>query len=286
MTEQVSYGLDWLRGTMIADNEIKHDARNKAQKILGELEWLDSKHAPFSYREGVECKYAGIHWHEEHPEFGLMWNSSGAQLSAARAAGIDPVRVLNELREQGWKMTRLDLAMDIYNAGGRPREMFNARKDGDLKTKSKHYSIVQSRDDAGVSGETVYFGARQSKVYIRVYDKAAERGKNGDCIRVEIELKQDRAESAALSVYEQGLPRTMASILREQFLYGLPDWITKALELQFELVKMELSKDTNFEKWFQGTVIPAIEKAVRTGVPDAEAMIRKAVAAGRQAHGK
>lgn len=286
LTKQASYGMDWIRAVIIADNTLKHDVRNKAQELFGDVEWVESATTPFSYNHGVECEFAGFYWHEDHPEFGIMCDMSGSRLSAARREKIAPINVLGGLYEQGWKFKRIDLAMDVYEGGGRPREMYNEWQKGAIKTKARKVTIIQSRTQSGVDGETVYFGSRQSDVMVRVYDKAAERGHDADCIRVELECKGDRAIQVAESVYEQGTVKTIAALLREQFTQGLPDWITKAIDYEFQIVAMAASTDTNFERWFTGTVIPAIEKAVRTGVPDAELLIRQAVSAGRAAHGK
>lgn len=57
--------------------------------------------------------------------------------------------------------------------------------------------------DDDIQGLTVYVGSRKSALYIRIYDKAAERGYHpSEChwVRVEIQMRDDRAMMAARSV--------------------------------------------------------------------------------------
>jgi len=285
MTKQAGYIVDWLRATIVVQTSAVYTVRNKLQELFGEVEWQEAAAVPFSYNHGVECEYAGVYWHSEHPEFGLMLDMSGSRLARLREAGIHDGQIIQGAHDQGWTFTRIDIAMDVFNTGARPRGLYNAWTRGDMTTRARRAGIIQSSTVSGVAGETVYFGSRQSDTMLRVYDKAAEMGQAGDRIRLEWELKRERANAAAMSVVDQGIPRTLAALFREQITAGLPEWIQSAVDVEFEVIRIEGAKDTNFERWFLGTVLPAIAKAVRVGVPDVEGLIERAVQSGRAGHG-
>jgi hypothetical protein len=283
--KQAAYAVDWIRGTIVVNATAQSDVRNRLQELFGEVRWERAASIPFSYNEGVDCDFAGVYWNTEHPEFGLMLDMSGSRLSALRDAGISDQYVIEGAHLQGWKFTRIDIAMDVYNTGARPKDMYAAWQGGALRTKARTAGIYQTRNQAGVKGETVYFGSRTSDVYLRVYDKAKEQNQTGDRIRVEFEVKHDRANAVAMSVLDQGVPRTIAALITDQILAGVPQWMRSAMELEFTIVKVEASKDTNFEKWFSGTVLPAIEKAIRINMPDVEMLINRAIKSGKSGHG-
>jgi hypothetical protein len=285
MTKQAGYIVDWLRATIVVEHRAIYKVRNNLQKLFGEVAWAESSMVPFSYNQGVECDYAGVYWNTEHPEFGLMLDMSGTRLARLREAGLIDGEIMIGAHEQGWSFTRVDVAMDIFNSGARPRGLYNAWVQGDMTTKARKVGIIQSRTLAGVAGETVYFGSRQSDVMLRVYDKAAEMGQEGDRIRLEWEVKRAKANAIAMSIVDQGIPRTLAALFREQITAGLPEWVQSAIDVEFEVVRIEGAKDTNFERWFLSTVLPAIAKAVRVGMPDVEGLIERAVKSGKAGHG-
>lgn len=284
-TKLAGFAIDWLRAVSVEEGP-HWDKVQAAQKLLPVTQWDAMAGTPFSYNIGVECEFAIIAWHTEKPEFGVMMDMSGSRLSLLREQGVSLLSVMSDLHTLGWKITRLDLAMDVYNTGLRPRHLYNRFSDDSMKTKARSARIMQSKTVKGVDGETVYFGSRKSNVMWRVYDKAAEMKQKGDRIRTEFELKREAANGYAMLAVEQGIPRTMAALLTEQITSGMPEVYRQATDLEFEIVRIEASRDTNFERWFETTVLPAISKAIRVHMPDVEHMIMQAIKDGQNGHGK
>lgn len=282
--KQVAYAIDWLRATVVTGIREQFELRERLQDIIPG-EWAEAGPVPFSYRQGVECDAAGIFWNDEHPEFGIMLEMSGSRLSRARERGLNIVKIMSEIRSLGFTITRLDLAMDVYNVGVRPQSLYHAWMKGELTTKSRKVTIIKSVSGDEVAGETVYIGSRQSNAMLRVYDKGAEMKQDTDRIRLEWELKRECANAHAVSVINQGIPRTLAALFRDQITAGLPEWVQSACEVEFEVVRMEATKDTNFMRWFETTVLPSIEKAARIGFPDLDRLILEALKSGRDGHG-
>ena len=102
------------------------------------------------------------------------------------------------------RFTRLDLAYDDRTGViPLPRLAIDIAERnfiGHAKQSQRLYSDDIEND---IQGLTVYVGSRKSDLYIRIYDKAAERGyKSSELhwIRVEIQMRNDRAIMAARSV--------------------------------------------------------------------------------------
>ncbi len=107
------------------------------------------------------------------------------------------------------RITRLDLAVDdMTNSYYTMPELYTIFSSGSYISKFRKWkNYIEYGDENCCAGHTIYFGSRESGVYLRIYDKQLEQNKklisNGELpimhpwIRWEIELKQERAEVAA-----------------------------------------------------------------------------------------
>lgn len=102
------------------------------------------------------------------------------------------------------KFTRLDLAYDdrtgVINL---PRLAIDVAERNFIGHAKKSERLYSDDIDEDIQGLTVYVGSRKSDLFIRVYDKAAERGfKPSELhwVRIEIQMRRDRAEMAARAV--------------------------------------------------------------------------------------
>lgn len=114
------------------------------------------------------------------------------------------VEYLRHVLECG-KLTRLDLAVDDKGCQYFSLDDVLEICDSDrCVSKFRGYCLNRSRDFCGdTTGNTVSFGSRNSMAYLRVYDKKLEQNRNGentvdfDWVRWELELKKERAQTAA-----------------------------------------------------------------------------------------
>lgn len=137
-------------------------------------------------------------------------------------------------KERRFNITRLDLAFDDHN------DLLNIyRIECDVKernyvSKSTHVDCNWSDDQkTDIQGLSIGIGSLKSKVYVRIYDKAAERGfKDRHWIRVELQLRDDRALVAMAHILDSGhVGRTVSGILRNYITFRVP------------------SEDTNKSRW-------------------------------------
>lgn len=100
--------------------------------------------------------------------------------------------------------TRLDLAYDDRTGVIMLPRLAMDVADGNFIGRARYTQRVYSHDfDTDIDGLTVYVGSKQSDVFVRIYDKAAERGYSPadmHWVRVEIQLRNARAVLAARSV--------------------------------------------------------------------------------------
>lgn len=273
---QVCYSFDWIRGTL-PFNGLYAETTEPLQKWFGDVEWQNVENSHRPYIEGVECKYCSIQWHPEHHEFGCMFQMTGAQCANALEQGFFPAEIIARGLAVGMRYTRIDWAVDLTDAGGRPIDLYNSWLKGTLHTPARKVTIIQQRETGGqVTGETVYVGTRQSERLLRVYDKGAERELKIDWIRAEIELKGDRAKQFARTMADKGAISTGLSSIRASVLSSGVEWFENIFDGKYEVFPVSSlgRAETNFEKWFWKIVLPAVGKALRMKIPGAQGAIR------------
>ena len=120
--------------------------------------------------------------------------------------GRDQVEdVLAWIFAQKGHVTRIDVALDDREASVAVETVRPAVEAGQVVSRSKQFKVIQaSNHREGVrTGETLYFGSRESQSMLRVYDKRLELQAKGrdDAglygVRWELEFKQDRAQACA-----------------------------------------------------------------------------------------
>lgn len=89
------------------------------------------------------------------------------------------------------KVTRLDIALDDFNAVLNFDQMERKLKRKEFRSSKRVYQIIKSHEtDGKVKGETIYFGKRkkhQDGFLVRFYDKYAEYKSKGDILPTEVE---------------------------------------------------------------------------------------------------
>lgn len=115
------------------------------------------------------------------PISSLMEETKKSSVPALRSVEID-----------GWKPTRVDIAIDVFHPEMRPRHFWAALDREDKKTcfRGEPREVKMKDPD---KGHTVYMGGVESEKQLRVYDKAAEQGLSGVWTRYEMVFMDKRA---------------------------------------------------------------------------------------------
>lgn len=127
----------------------------------------------------------------DRPEMGTFLSYSGETL---RRTAVEPMELLVFHWLSMHKVTRLDIAFDVYDADFTIAEVILAAEEGHISSNAK--SMTQY-SGIGQPGGTLYIGSTSSIKRMRIYDKAAEQGLfDQRWIRFELQLRKEAAESA------------------------------------------------------------------------------------------
>lgn len=144
------------------------------------------------YFEGININYGS-----DDPDKYLWVELSGQGCRAFESYGSGDYNALFDfiLNTEGVKVTRLDIAFDDREGLLLLNEVAAGLRGFDYVSPFKTWEVSDDSD----GGCTIYIGSRRSNFFFRIYDKAIERGyKDRSCgpwVRVEAQLRLDRAES-------------------------------------------------------------------------------------------
>lgn len=165
------------------------------------LDWVDLPYGHYGY---TKCQVAGgvrVYSGHHQPGVGMCVQISGQGCRELEGAGLvtDWAGYFAYLLSVGARICRVDLGLDDTSAACIDiDQVVGHLRDKTVVKRWKQWSVVQSCNDLdGVTGKTVYVGSRKSAAFLRIYDKAAEQGLDGHWVRVELELKDERAERMA-----------------------------------------------------------------------------------------
>jgi DNA relaxase NicK len=129
------------------------------------------------------------------------------------------------MRARGVRYARIDGAMDdvgpsgvldmeVIKAAAKSKELVSLFRTCERRNREKW--ALSGDPAASESGETLYFGARSSNMFVRIYNKGAQLGEAFHHIRVEMEAKERNAEEMVTRVLEHGfnvIPQLLRSYL-------------------------------------------------------------------------
>jgi len=152
-------------------------------------------------------------------------------------------------------VTRLDFAIDIYNAGSVP-EFLEGCKSREIKTRGK---IINYEAITGKRGHTVYVGAETSELRMRVYDKAAQTG-NYDSIwtRIELQARGDYAMALKNDMNNKSVAVGGTERINKFCDATCLDWWDYAIDSRGVPSSGYKQTDANWREWALNTVLPSL----------------------------
>jgi len=199
--EGVQLSLDWLSVTFrpTPDNLLDVAQVQLAASLAMGCEsgdWVELEHGTHGYQLAM-LGPGGARLESGAPgrdDFHLSMPGKACQVAGGeRMQGLLRYVVAHQGRP-----TRLDLAMDDYQRTVSPAAFQGAVQGPDVVTHAKRWrGIVGGTVGEGSqpTGATCYLGAPASRVQLRVYDKGLESQGERDCIRHELQLRDEPAQA-------------------------------------------------------------------------------------------
>lgn len=157
------------------------------------------------------------------------------------------------------KCTRIDLAIDVLNAPGW-LETVAAQLEAKRYTGSAR-SITTVKSITG-PGQTIYCGSRQSELFVRIYDKAAQTGTEGAWARIEVECKGDRARGVLAALTSRSVAsigELAQSVIQHVVKLDIQEWHDVFDQPFIKLAPPDI-KEHDTEAWVLGVVATALIK--------------------------
>lgn len=226
------------------------------------------------YRTAYKAKTGVmVQWNVDREEMGYHVVIAGTALrNLLEHNELDQTALLLSVVNTGARITRLDIALDIQ--GEKPNLDNVYKKLAHKEYKGSARTISQLHSPNG--GNTIYIGSRQSEKFIRIYDKAAQQGLQGEVwTRFELETKGMVARSMAKLLIDAGkdwLPVFAGTTGDMVDIPNSADWrILRPDSAHVGIPKIEKSSDR--ERWIETQVIPAVAKHFAE-YPDSRAVKR------------
>jgi len=199
--QEVQVSLDWLSTTFRPTSD---DALDVAQVQLAvslamgcELgDWVQLEHGTHGYRFAMLGPGgARLDWGAPgRDDFHVSLPGKACQA----AGGVRMQQYARYVVAHRGSVTRLDLAMDDYGRTVTPADFRVAITGPDVVTHAKRWRAIEGgtvREGSQPTGATCYLGSPQSRVQLRVYDKGLESQGKQDCIRHELQLRDEPAQA-------------------------------------------------------------------------------------------
>ena len=146
--------------------------------------------------------------------------------SLMEESALSSVPAIRRIWDDRWKVTRLDVAIDCFDARISPAAAYLQVQRKNAKTVWRSWRQIVGLNKA--DGHTVYGGGLESEKRIRIYDKAAEQGLETHWTRFEMVFSGQRADEAWRSVAQCNTDGELLAVALKMLasLLDFPNWDT------------------------------------------------------------
>lgn len=189
--------------------------------------------------------YEGISIHFNNPLVEGIWVEMSGQGCRCfdTYSKSDWAELLFNLNDPDYHVTRFDIAFDDFSGILDINILCRETIQGNYISKWNEYKVINSS-----KGCTIEHGSMSSQIFLRIYDKAAERGRSDEIshwIRSEIQMRDDRAGefiNRLVSVYgDEKIGQLYSGVINQYLRYVKPNkndsnkrrWATRRWWLKF-----------------------------------------------------
>lgn len=213
-SEQVT--IDYLSFTIHYDDSLRceQDVLAHLKAVMGDFTMLPR--GGLGYTQCALVGSDGRVYFGGRPEMGVHVSLPSDALALFR--NINQLHDL--LNVTTYSVTRLDLAVDTRLDYDKIRKIVMGESEDEvivtrLKNVREITSYRKDSQNKALVGRTLYLGSPTSQVMMRIYDKALEQNKvNETWTRIELQLRDERADTAFRAFLAEQTDQTLAGILR------------------------------------------------------------------------
>lgn len=251
--------LDWL--TAATDNMFFPD------DVLPRVDWGKQQYGILHYqcqKVSPDTAQRFLYSPDVPGRGSCIVNSGSALLALNQSFNMSDDALVRHLHGLGFHGTRLDFALDLYHVGIGVQDFVAAYLNGAIRVPTRSFAHIRSQNGIA-AGETLYFGSRESERYMRIYDKGLETGaeKAGEWLRVELELKGQRARAAFVQSTTFGTSEVGGAEIKAFMQTEFPFWEDALAGLTAPAPEIGERPITNRRRWLMGQVAQAIVNEIR-----------------------
>lgn len=253
-------------------------------RIFPKMQWEDIPRAARGYSGSQRDKITGaIASYDNEPGAGSMLVSFGgdaiSRYMETFGAGLfsDGVPLLGRCSSLGAHFTRIDIAVDFRGEGITPSLLHGEFLSGLATSPVRTDFFGTGRRDTKSRGDTFYLGARQSELFMRIYNKAAQLNLTVNWCRMETEIKGKLAQNTADAVFEYGLTEAARTVFSRMLKWENPVY-ARFLDGERAPIQPVPRQEPKTERWLREDVSGTWARIVRAN-PDFELIWNAAVQA-------
>lgn len=256
--------LDWITVSFEKRflHEITHGVGLKGFEIAEETN-------PYpNYQQAWKLACGGTFNYSEDEKQGARLDLTGKPLHYLRSEVVpswndEKLLLLIQKMKYKKRTTRLDYCFNVYNVGN-VQDTLEHWNNGDVKTVFRTEPDIYHKNKCD-RGMTINFGSKDSKQYVQVYDKGAELKTFADWLRVELRMKDEKAQTFLNQCVQSSHVIAGRTRLGEVIDFPLLDWWQMFMHGE-RTTKIQIPrKKTNWRKWMQNQVAPtAIRHALES----------------------
>jgi DNA relaxase NicK len=167
---QKSFAFDWIRVTTK-----KYSPMDMVDRFAFNIDftsWKGTK-PKSGYSHALLHPWGhSIFWHIDRPDMGVNIMFTGRACNELYAHEIDIIDLIKWFSDEGFNFTRLDLALDVHDLKIDIVGLLDCEHTGSINNDP----ILFQKGPNARGGATLYAGSWKSDKFMRIYDKAKERG--------------------------------------------------------------------------------------------------------------
>lgn len=219
------------------------------------------------YPVTFDLLYASAHVDPNRPEQKIGVRMSGQNMGAYRDLGGTEGRLLEFYSKVGGKCSRIDIAFDLLDYGIDILRIYKDWETGKVKSNARTvqpFTKATRNTDGTISkASTLYFGSRESEMFVRIYEKGKQLNTDLDWVRVELEIKGDKASAVCEDIARMGVAAVGKQLLRGYFSkVPYKFWSDLVYGESVELTPVG-RKMTAHDAWLLNVIIPMLREDIR-----------------------